>query len=67
MAEEKNKPHGAPEHNSSPEPEKQEDALNIGGSDALDQIEEPGGLEVEDMPESNELQERRRKTKSRLN
>ena len=35
--------------------------------DVLDQLEEPGGLEVEDMPESNELQERRRKTKNRLN
>lgn len=33
---------------------------------ALDQMEIPGGLEVEDMPESNELQERRRKTKNRL-
>ncbi len=33
---------------------------------ALDQLKEPGGLLVEDMPESNELQERRRKTKNRL-
>lgn len=32
----------------------------------LEKIEQPGGLEVEDMPESNELQERRRKTKNRL-
>ncbi|MFA4815328.1 MAG: hypothetical protein WC653_04515 [Candidatus Gracilibacteria bacterium] len=32
----------------------------------LDELEDAGGLEVEDMPESNELQERRRKTKSRL-
>jgi len=39
----------------------------IGGSrGVLDQLEEPGGLEVADMPESNELQERRRKTKNRL-
>jgi hypothetical protein len=32
----------------------------------LEGIEQSGGLEVEDMPESNELQERRRKTKNRL-
>lgn len=32
----------------------------------LDRLEDMGSLEVEDMPESNELQERRRKTKSRL-
>ncbi|MEK9159189.1 MAG: hypothetical protein AAB383_00515 [Patescibacteria group bacterium] len=32
----------------------------------LEEIEQPGSLEVEDMPESNELQERRRKVKNRL-
>lgn len=37
-----------------------------GSRSVLEEIEQPGGLEVEDMPESNELQERRRKTKNRL-
>ncbi len=32
----------------------------------IESLEDLGSLEVEDMPESNELQERRRKTKNRL-
>jgi len=55
-----------PEPVKAPEPDPQlEDAVDESHS-ALDQLETPGGLLVEDMPESNELQERRRKTKNRL-
>lgn len=35
-------------------------------ADVIDKFKEPGGLEVEVMPESDELQERRKKTKSSL-
>ena len=40
--------------------------MDSNSRNVLEEIEQPGGLEVEDMPESNELQERRRKTKNRL-
>lgn len=45
-----------------------EEALNTDGDSkhVLDDLDELGGLEVASMPESNELQERRRKTKNRL-
>lgn len=53
---------------SEPAPKKEESDLMDEETEtrALDQLGTPGSLEVEDMPESNELQERRRKTKSRL-
>lgn len=45
-----------------------EEVLNTEGNSkhVLDDLDELGGLEVASMPESNELQERRRKIKNRL-
>ncbi|MFA6024488.1 MAG: hypothetical protein WC777_04725 [Candidatus Gracilibacteria bacterium] len=49
-----------------PPEEKVELPEGLTTSSPLDNLREMGGLEVATMPESNELQERRRKTKNRL-